>query len=94
MYLICYDITSNKKRRKAAEILCDYGRRVQYSDFECEIKRKQFEELYARLSDLSEGMKDGNIRIYQIAKEKMQKIVVLGNPSCIHEDDLDDIVVI
>ena len=39
-------------------------------------------------------MKDGNIRIYQIAKEKMQKIVVLGNPSCIHEDDLDDIVVI
>ncbi len=94
MYLICCDITSNKKRRKAAEILCDYGRRVQYSVFECEIKRKQFEVLYARLSDLSEGMKDGNIWIYQIAKEEMQKIAVLGNPSCIYEDDSNDIVVI
>lgn len=50
--------------------------------------------LYARLSDLSEGMKDGNIRIYQIAKEEMQKIAVLGNPSCIYEDDSNDIVVI
>jgi len=50
--------------------------------------------LYARLSDLSEGMKDGNIRIYQIAKEEMQKIAVLDNPSCIHEDDSNDIVVI
>lgn len=94
MYLICYDMTSNRKRRKAAEILLDYGRRVQYSVFECEINRKQFEILYAKLAELSEGMDDGNIRIYQIAKEEMQKIAILGNPSCIHEDDLDDVVVI
>ena len=94
MYLICYDMTSNRKRRKAAEILLDYGRRVQYSVFECEISRKQFEVLYAKLADLSEGMDDGNIRIYQIAKEEMQKIAILGNSSCIREDDLDDVVVI
>ena len=50
--------------------------------------------LYARLSDLSEGMKDGNIRIYQIAKEEMQKIAVLGTRSCRHEDDSNAIVVI
>ena len=94
MYLICYDMASNKKRRKAAEILLDYGRRVQYSVFECEISRKQFEVLYAKLADISEGMDDGNIRIYQISKEEMQKIAILGNPSCIREDDLDDVVVI
>ena len=94
MYLICYDMTSNRKRRKAAEILLDYGRRVQYSVFECEINRKQFEILNAKLAELSEGMDDGNIRIYQIAKEEMQKIAILGNPSCIREDDLDDVVVI
>ena len=88
MYLICYDMTSNRKRRKAADILLDYGRRVQYSVFECEISRKQFEVLYAKLADLSEGMDDGNIRIYQIAKEEMQKIAILGNPSCIRVDDV------
>ena len=87
-------MTSNRKRRKAAEILLDYGRRVQYSVFECEISRKQFEVLYAKLADLSEGMDDGNIRIYQIAKEEMQKIAILGNPSCFREDDLVDVVVI
>ena len=81
--MICYDMASNKKRRKAAEIL-----------LECEISRKQFEVLYAKLADISEGMDDGNIRIYQISKEEMQKIAILGNPSCIREDDLDDVVVI
>ena len=62
MYLICYDMTSNRKRRKAAEILLDYGRRVQYSVFECEINRKQFEILYTKLAELSEGMDDGKGR--------------------------------
>ncbi len=52
--------------------------RVQYSVFECEISRKQFEVLYAKLADLSEGMDDGNIRIYQIAKEEMQKMAILA----------------
>lgn len=92
--MICYDMTSNKKRRKVAEILKDYGRRVQYSVFECEISRRQFEVLYAKLADLAEGMDDGNIRIYQIAKEEMEKIAILGNASCVREEDLDDVVVI
>ena len=46
MYVISYDIVSDKLRNKVAKILLDYGKRVQYSVFECYISQKQFEELY------------------------------------------------
>ena len=35
MYIVSYDITSNKLRRKIAKELENYGVRVQYSVFEC-----------------------------------------------------------
>ncbi|RJP64442.1 MAG: CRISPR-associated endonuclease Cas2, partial [Candidatus Abyssobacteria bacterium SURF_17] len=32
---VSYDVSNNKKRSKIADILKDYGHRVQYSVFEC-----------------------------------------------------------
>ena len=48
-YLVSYDITSDKRRRKVVKILEGYGFRVQYSVFECELSSKQFKELSKRL---------------------------------------------
>ena len=46
MYVISYDIAGDKLRNKIAKVLLGYGRRVQYSVFECRISQKRFEELY------------------------------------------------
>ena len=40
MYLVCYDISSNKYRKKVADILLNYGKRIQYSVFECRLDKK------------------------------------------------------
>ncbi|CCQ92537.1 hypothetical protein CULT_100075 [[Clostridium] ultunense Esp] len=36
-YLICYDITDAKRWRKTFKLLKEYGNRVQYSVFHCEL---------------------------------------------------------
>jgi CRISPR-associated protein Cas2 len=47
-YHICYDISNNKKRRKVAELLSDYGVRVQYSVFRGELKKKDVKSLLTK----------------------------------------------
>jgi len=34
-YLVCYDIADEKRLRRVARVLKEYGRRLQYSVFEC-----------------------------------------------------------
>ncbi len=78
MYLISYDITNTKIRNKIAKTLEGYGRRVQYSVFECDISQKQFENLYQKLMELMQKEKEGNIRIYQLCTNCMAKLMTIG----------------
>ncbi len=36
-YLVCYDICDDKRRAKVCKTMRGFGRRVQYSVFECEL---------------------------------------------------------
>ncbi len=78
MYVISYDITSNKLRNKIAKTLEGYGRRVQYSVFECKITLKQYEILYKKLLELMKDVTEGNIRIYKICMNCEQNIITIG----------------
>ena len=62
MYIVSYDITSNKLRRKIAKELENYGVRVQYSVFECNLDSSRFNEMYRKLVQLMKGVEEGNIR--------------------------------
>lgn len=88
MYLISYDITDNRVRNKIAKELSDYGRRVQYSVFECRITEQQYRELYHKLVVLMQKEKEGNIRIYHICGKCEQKVSMIGieNQKMIHDD--------
>lgn len=78
MYVISYDIVSDKLRNKVAKILLDYGKRVQYSVFECYISQKQFEELYKKLALLMIGVNEGSLRFYHLCGKCEQEIRELG----------------
>lgn len=45
LVLICFDISDKKRLRKTANVLLDYGKRVQHSIFECHIKNKDLNNL-------------------------------------------------
>ena len=74
--VISYDISDDRKRSKVANLLADYGKRVQYSVFECHLDAKTLEKLIAQLEPFVEG--NDSIRVYQICDACLKKAVLLG----------------
>jgi CRISPR-associated protein Cas2 len=69
-FLISYDITSNKLRRKIDNVLSDYGIRMQYSLFECNIDKVQLSELRERLLQI--------LCKFENLKTKTDSVVIIG----------------
>ncbi|GAB4434097.1 MAG: CRISPR-associated endonuclease Cas2 [Anaerolineae bacterium] len=75
--LISYDIPSNKRRTKIAKILEDYGERVQYSVFECEISARHLKRLVAELAEVMDEAED-SVRLYRLCQNCVATIEVRG----------------
>ncbi|MGN0291927.1 MAG: CRISPR-associated endonuclease Cas2 [Lachnospiraceae bacterium] len=91
MYIISYDISNDKIRGKIAKELLNYGRRVQYSVFECYISEKQYKYLYEKLVILMQNVKEGNIRIYNLCakcERKMESIGIDNGKLMLEEEDI------
>lgn len=80
MYIVSYDITNDRCRNKIAKELENYGLRVQYSVFECDITKKKMDELYEKLIKLLQKDSTGNIRIYSLCETCKGKTRILGVP--------------
>ena len=77
-YVISYDISSNKIRNKIASELTNYGKRVQYSVFECTLTAEKFRILYQKLLTLCCGEETDSIRIYLLCETCTKKIRTIG----------------
>lgn len=75
-YVICYDVTDDKRRRLIVEALKDHGHRVQYSVFECNLDEKTLLKLQYRLQRLKDG--GDSIMIYPLCANCMEKVIVMG----------------
>lgn len=78
IYLISYDIPSNRLRNKIASCLEMYGIRVQYSVFECELSEKQYEAIYIKLKGLLNGEDNAEILFYPLCKKCREKRAEIG----------------
>jgi CRISPR-associated protein Cas2 len=76
--VISYDISDDRRRRKVMKTLEDYGRRVQYSVFECQLLPAEFEKLKRVLKPFVRANQD-SIRIYFIGAEDVPRIQVIGS---------------
>lgn len=75
--VVSYDISNDKRRTKAAKTLEDFGKRVQYSVFECRLLPTEFEKLKRRLQPVVRESQD-TIRFYFIGAEDVNRIQVIG----------------
>lgn len=75
-YVISYDIIDDKKRAKVADTLLDFGKRVQYSVFECELTDVYLENLVRKLKKIISP--EDSIRIYSLCSQCMKSIRILG----------------
>ena len=70
-WLVCYDISNDKKRTKTGKLLEQYGERVQESVFEINMKNKeQLERLKQNLQQIlkDEDHNEANVRFYTLCK--------------------------
>jgi CRISPR-associated protein Cas2 len=76
--VISYDIKDDKRRLKIHKALKDYGTWVQYSVFECRLKKKELLRLRHRLKQLLGDDPDDSIRFYGLCEECTAKIERIG----------------
>ena len=50
-YIVCYDISDDRRRYRIAEICRGYGDRIQYSVFQANLTRSERHTMAARLRD-------------------------------------------
>ncbi len=73
--VVSYDIPKDKRRTKVSKILSDYGERVQYSVFECWLRKADFERLQARLKAVLNAKAD-DVRFYHLCENCRRKSTV------------------
>ncbi|MGF1575130.1 MAG: CRISPR-associated endonuclease Cas2 [Cyanophyceae cyanobacterium] len=79
LYVVTYDIPSDKRRKKVSDLLEGYGQRVQYSVFECVLVPEQYRDLQRRLQarlDLAEDQ----VRFYPLSAHTLSRIETWGGP--------------
>jgi CRISPR-associated protein Cas2 len=78
LVLVVYDVPDNKRRTKLANFLEGYGRRVQYSVFECFLSLAEMKALHDKVQKRIKEDED-NVRFYWIPKDAVPRTLTLGS---------------
>ena len=78
LYLIAYDITDNSIRNQVYKYLSGWGRRVQKSVFECNLKSVELKEVISHIHGLIDETND-RCHIYRICAECVSLKNVIGS---------------
>ena len=82
LILITYDVATGdragrRRLRRVARLCQDYGQRVQYSVFECQIDQAQWTELRARLrTEIDEAV--DSLRFYRLGVNWRRRVEHMG----------------
>jgi CRISPR-associated protein Cas2 len=76
-YVVAYDIPCDKRRKKVSDLLEGYGKRVQYSVFECILSEAQYRELRRRLRKPVKLSED-SVRFYPLSRHTLDQIEIWG----------------
>jgi CRISPR-associated protein Cas2 len=79
LVLVVYDIPDDARRLKLSNLLEGYGRRVQYSVFECFLSLKQMRRLYGKVKRRVKPEED-NVRFYWISEDALSRVLTIGSP--------------
>ncbi len=94
LYIVSYDISLTKRRNRIAKALENYGRRVQYSVFECELDEKRFRKLYSEMMKETDGMEDGSVRFYPICESCAKKAQIIGFETPSKRREISPVIVV
>ena len=82
--VVSYDISNNKRRTKVMKQMENFGRRVQYSVFECELKSDQIRALKEGLAPWVKERED-SVRFYYLSEDDVARIETLAGQGLIRD---------
>lgn len=77
LYVISYDVVDDRRRTRVHEVLKGYGRRVQYSVFECDLRPAEVRELESRVRYELDGETD-TCRFYRLCEGCRPEVLIVG----------------
>ncbi|NEQ64544.1 MAG: CRISPR-associated endonuclease Cas2 [Symploca sp. SIO2D2] len=77
LYVVAYDIPDDKRRKKVSDLLEGYGKRVQYSVFECVLSQAKYDELLKRLKRQVKLSED-SLRFYPLSRHTLGQVETWG----------------
>ncbi|MBX3001350.1 MAG: CRISPR-associated endonuclease Cas2 [Caldilineaceae bacterium] len=77
LYVIAYDIPSDRRRTKIHKILSGFGQWTQFSLFECYLTEKQYLQLRRRLEDHL-SLDEDSVRFYVLCSNCAARSETLG----------------
>ena len=75
--VVSYDIPDDRRRTRVCHLLKDYGQRVQYSVFECQLRPQDYKRLRERLRPLLDLAED-DVRFYRLCEVCLPKAKIWG----------------
>lgn len=81
-FVVAYDIADDKRRLAVAKTLSDYGIRVQYSVFECNLRKEDYLRLRYKLEKIINREQDSLIFYHQCCRcsSKVERLGLVDNP--------------
>jgi CRISPR-associated protein Cas2 len=76
-WVVCFDISDDKKRKIIGDTLEEYGVRVQRSVFEIEITEKKLRDIIKKFDEMIDVRED-SVRFYPFHKDTLRKTICLG----------------
>lgn len=85
--VVVYDIKNDRRRSRVAKTMEDYGTRVQYSVFECNINEKILDNMNNTLASVIDE-KDDKIRVYRLCKKCLYSVQILGSGDITEDENV------
>ncbi|MCK4841327.1 MAG: CRISPR-associated endonuclease Cas2 [Methylococcales bacterium] len=76
-YIVCFDVADKRRLRAVSKTLEDFGRRVQYSVFECHLDSAEHKALQQKLLKLIDPEAD-HVRFYSLCPKDQKGILLDG----------------
>lgn len=77
-YLVCYDISDDKRLRQVFKLLKGIGIHLQYSVFYCSFTYPELKDFKMKISQLI-NKKDDDVRIYPLPKNNLVEVIGCGD---------------
>ncbi|MCB1584514.1 MAG: CRISPR-associated endonuclease Cas2 [Xanthomonadales bacterium] len=77
IWIVCYDISNNKRRYRLDKLLSEYGMRIQFSVYETIVSKDGFNALRNKINSIID-IEEDKVNYYRICRWCQDKVILQG----------------